>query len=146
MGRKSSGGEWGASGSKELLGCPPGVTCCTYTISDTLKRTALFFSSEHLNDVLMCTYRVWPGQSKNKRFSHEFPFPGRNGLWSFTGLSSSSFSHGPISFHIYKQGSDHSPLRVVEMNGRPLSLSRGLCLVLAVVLGTSSILCKLSLG
>lgn len=65
-GRKSSGGRGngGAIGCNELLGCPPGVTCCTHTISDTLKGTALFFSSEDLSDVPMCTCRVWPEQKQ----------------------------------------------------------------------------------
>lgn len=128
--RSGSLARGGRDGREELLGCPPGVICCTYTTSNTLNGIALFFSYEHLNDTLMCTNRAWPGHSRNKRFSHEFSIPGRNGLWSFTGLSSSSLSHGPISCHIYKQGSDLTvtPPRDLEMNGRALSLSRGLCL------------------
>lgn len=106
----------GARGLEELLGYPPGVTCCTCTTSDTSKGPALFFFYEHLNGTLTYTRGTWPGQSRTKRFPHEFPFPGRNGLWSFTGLSSSSLSsHRPISFHIYKQGSSHNPPRVVGM-------------------------------
>lgn len=106
----------GVSGLDELLGLPPEVTCCTYTTSDTSKGLALFFFYECLNGTLMYTCGTWPGQGRIKTFSHEFPFPGRNGLWRFTGLSSSSLSsHRPISFLIYKQGSSHSPPRDVGL-------------------------------
>lgn len=81
--------------------------------------------------------------------SHEFPFPGRKGLGSFTGLNSSSIPLmgylesylGQVSFHIYKQGSNPGLPRDLEMSVP----KQGLCLLIAVALGTHNILCKSSL-
>lgn len=147
-GRKSSerGERWGASGHEQLLGCPPGVTCCPYTTSDTLKEIALFFSYKHLNDMLVSTGRMRPGQSRNKRFSHKFPFPGKNGLWNFTGLSSSALSTDlSLSVSINKEATVALP-GMWNWSGRAWPLSRGAVPSHCCGPGDPSILCKLSLG